>query len=249
MQIHFRDVENQWRWAWTEGLRARGQREIAVMFPQSAHNSHDLLIINLLEFIENYLISEATQILPGQTMRYGWTTLRFVRDKQNLSGQGTEILLIEEIEHPFALDEPSYVPGVAHTMALMQVQEEAMWRNRVGGEFICPHRSQFALICKRVIPRTISQQRPLMAHRAWEPDVRDSGWFIGCCDNGHDHDSAEELGRVHLIYLVKQFPALFPYVAMPVGTQLVFERSQAILWRPGEQEGQVDPEGLISSLP
>jgi hypothetical protein len=133
MQIHFRDAENQWRWAWTDGLRTGEQREIAVMFPQSEQDSHDLLMTNMLKFVENYLISESTQILPGQTMRYGWTMLRFVRDEQNVSGQGTEILLIEEMEHPFSLDETSSVPGVAHTMALMQVQQEAMRRNRVNG--------------------------------------------------------------------------------------------------------------------
>lgn len=249
MQIHFRDAENQWCWAWTERLRAWGQREIAVMFPRSGPDSHDLLITNVLKFVENYLISESTQILPGQTMRYGWTTLRFVRDEQNLSGQGTEILLIEEMEHPFSLDEISYVSGVAHTLALMQVQQEAMRRNRVNGDAIYPHRSQHALVCNRVTPRTVSLLRPLMAHRAWKPNVRDSGWFIGCCSNDHDHNRSEELGMIHLIHLVEQFPALFPYVAMPVGTQLVFEENRAIIWRPGEQGGQVDPGSLISSLP
>jgi hypothetical protein len=250
MQIHFRDVEEQWRWAWTDGLRAREQREIAVKFPGSEQEARDQSITELLKFIEHYLISESKQILPGQTMRYGWTMLRFVRDEHNLSGQGTEILLIEEMEHPFSLvDETAYVLGVAHTMVLKQVQQEAMRRNRVSGDAVYPHRSQFALICKRVKPTTIAQLRPLMAHRAWEPDVRDSGWFIGCCDKGHDHDNTDELGRVHLIHLVEHFLALFPYVAMPVGTQLLFEESRAIIWRPGEQEGQVDPGELIASLP
>ncbi|SRR5579884_2917593 len=249
MQIHFRDAENHWRWAWTEGLRTWGQEEIAVMFPQSDQDSHDLLITNLLKFIENYLISQATQILSGQTMRYGWTTLRFVRDEQNLSGEGTAILLIEEVEHPFSLEEASYIPGVAHTLTLMQLQQETTRRNHVNGDMIYPHRSQRALVCHRVTPNTITLLRPLMAHRAWQPTVRESGWFIGCCSNDHDHDCSDELGMMHLIHLVEPFPALFPYLAMPVGTQVVFETSQAILFRPGEQGGQVDPGGLLFSFP
>ncbi len=66
-------------------------------------------------------------------MHYGWTPLRFLHDEHNLSGVGTEVLLIEELEHPFSLDDITYVPGVAHTVVLQEVQEEAMRRNRVTG--------------------------------------------------------------------------------------------------------------------
>jgi hypothetical protein len=76
-----------------------------------------------------------------------------------------------------------------------------------------------------------------------------SGWFVGCCDQEHDHDNPHELATVHLLHLVQRFPGLFPYVAMPVGTALLFEENQAIIFRPGEQEGQVDPSRLLSSLP
>ncbi len=246
MQINFRATENQTHWAWTDGLQTLGQREIAVMVPWPEHDPRERLMINLLRFIENYLIGQAKRILPGQTMHYGWTTLRFVRDEHNLSGAGTEVLLIEELEHPFALDDTSYVPGVAHTMALMQLQEEAVRRNKITGDVIYPHRSHFALVCKRVTPESIHLLRPLRAHRAWQPEARNSGWFFGCCSEEHDHDNSEELATIHLIHLVEHFPGLFPYVAMPVDTMLVFEESQAILFRAGEQGGQVDPGASLN---
>ena len=88
-----------------------------------------------------------------------------------------------------------------------------------------------------------------MAHRAWKPATQDSGWFIGCCSSDHDHNNSKELAKLHLIHLVGEFPGLFPYIAMPVGTQLVFETSQVIVFHPGEQGGQVDPGNLLSSLP
>jgi hypothetical protein len=249
VQIHFRAAENQSRWAWTDGLQTLGQREIAVMVPWPEHDPRERLITDLLRFVENYLSDQSKRILPGQTIHYGWTTLRFVQDEHHLSGAGTEVLLIEELEHPFSLDDTSFVLGVAHTIALMQLQKEALRRNHIVGDVIYPHRSQFALVCKRVTPETVQLLRPLMAHRAWQPDTRDSGWFIGCCNNDHDHNNAEELAKLHLIHLVGEFPGLFPYIAMPVGTQLVFETSQVIVFHPGEQGGQVDPGNLLSSLP
>jgi hypothetical protein len=249
MQIHVRGAEGQGRWVWTEGLQTLGQQEMAVMVSWPEHDPRDLLLNHLLKFLENYLSSQPKRILPGQTLRYGWTMLRFVSDRQNLSGAGPDALLIEEMQAPFSREEPSYVPGVAYTLALMQLQHEALRRNRVTGDAIYPHYSQSAMVCRRVTPETVHSLRPLKADRAWEPDSRQSGWFIGCCDQGHDHDNPDELALVHLLHLVERFPGLFPYLAMPVGTILVFEEKRAIIFRPNEEEGQVDPGNLLSAMP
>lgn len=249
MQIRSRCAENQVRWVWTEGLQTLEQQEIAVTVPWSEHDSRDRLLTNLLRFIETYLTRQPKRILPGQTLSYGWNILRFVADEQNLSGVGSGMLLIEERQSVFSEEHPSYVPGVARTLALLHLQNETIRRNRVTGESIYPDASQRALICRRVTPETIHHLHPLKADRAWQPDGRESGWYIGCCDEDHDHDNPDELARIHLFHLAESFPALFPYLAMPVGTMLIFEEHQAIVFRPNEEEGQVDPERLLTSLP
>lgn len=249
MQIRSRYAENQIRWVWTEGLRTLGQQEIAVSVPWGVHDPRDLLLNHLLHFIKEYLKSQSERILPGQTLRYGWMLLHFVSDDQNGSGLDTDTLFIEELATPFYQGVLSYVSGVTHTLALLQLQQEVMQRNHITGEVIYPHGSQHAIVCTRVTRETIPHLRPLKADRSWEPDVRGSGWFIGCCDQEHDHDNPDELVLAHLFHLVEQFPALFPYLAMPVGTMLIFEESQAIIFHPGAQNGQVDPGPLLSSLP
>jgi hypothetical protein len=140
------------------------------------------------------------------------------------------------------------VPGVARTLALLQLQHEAMRRNRVTGDAMYPSASQLAIICTRVTPEAVQHLRPLMAHRAWQPTTRASGWFIGCCNHEHDHNHPDELTSIHLLHLVERFPGLFPYIAMPVGIQLLFEERQAIVFHPGEEHGQPDPESLLSFL-
>ncbi len=249
MQIHIRSTGSQERWVWTQGLQTLGQQEIAVMAPWPEGDPRDRLLAHLLRFLEQYLSSQPKRILPGQILRYGWTLLRFVADEQNRSGAGTDALLIEEMQDPFAQGAPSYISGVARILALLQVQHEAMRRNTITGDAIYPHRSQRAMVCTRVTPETVQRLRPLRADRAWRPDVQDSGWFLGCCDREHDHDDPDELGMIHLFHLVERFPGLFPYLAMPVGTMLLFEESRAIVFRPGEDEGQIDPASLFTSLP
>lgn len=248
MQLHFGNAEDRERWAWTEGLHTLGQQEIAVIVPWPEHDQREKLVIDLLRFLGNYLSSQPERILPGQTLRYGWTTLRFVEDEQNRSGAGKDVLLVEEMQRPFFSEKQSYLPGVAQTLTLLQLQHEAIQRNRITGDVIYPHGSQRAMVCTRVTPKTVQRLRPLRADRAWQPDVRDSGWFIGCCDEDHDHDNANELATMHLFHLVDQFPGLFPYLGMPVGTMMVFEESQAIIFPPDEQEGRDDPGKLLSSL-
>jgi len=249
MQIRSRCAENQTRWVWTEGLQTLGQQEIAVSVPWPEHDPRDMLLTHFLQFLERYLNNQSKRILSGQTLRYGWTLLRFVRDDQNLSGTAPDALLVEEMQSPLSQENPPYMPGVAHTLALLQLQHEVLRRNGITGEAVYPHCSQYALVCTRVTPETLPFLRPLKIDRAWQPNVRESGWFIGCCDREHDHNNPDELAPIHLFHLVEQFPGLFPYLAMPVGTMLIFEESQAIIFRPGEQEGQVDPGSLLSSLP
>src|SRR5579859_7233627 len=246
MQIRFHHATNQVRWAYTDGLRTLGQQEIAVLAPWHEHDPRNRPLTSLLRFLEGYLTSQPKRILPGQTLHYRWTTLRFVDDEQQVSGAGPDVLLIEELQAPFSQQNSSYVPGVARTMALTHLQNEVMRRNTVTGEAAHPHRTHMAFVCARVTPETVHRLRPLMAHRAWEPQGHESGWFLGCCDRTHNHDHPDELARIHLLHLVERFPGLFPYLAMPVGYQLLFEKKQAIIFHPGERHGQVDPESLLS---
>jgi hypothetical protein len=249
MQIHFRDAENQERWVWTEGLQALGQQEMAVQISWSENDLRDKLVIQLFRFLENYISNQPKRILPAQTFRYGWSMLRFVSDAHNFSGAGPEALLIEENQLPFSQVDPLFISGVTHTIDLMQLQHEAMHRAHITGDANYPSPFTYAIVCRRIDRDTIQHLRPLMVHRSWEPDSRRSGWFIGCCDKKHDHGNPEELGKVHLLHLVEQFPALFPYLAMPIGYLLMFGQNQAIIFHPGEQQGRPDPVPLLSLLP
>lgn len=249
MPIYFSTGTTTPRWAWTEGLYQFGQQEIAVRLLWAEHDPRDLEIRFLLHFLGGYIAEQPKQILGGQTMRYGLTMLRFVADERNESGQGTDRLLVEELCEPFHLHESVYVPGASRAIAFLALQRAAIQRNGLASDLAYPDRSQFAIVCSRVTPETIGTLRPLMAHRAWQPDVQDSGWFIGCREDNHDHDDPDHLGKVHLLHLVAGFPGLLPYLAMPVGTLLGFEQEQAIIFRPEEEYGQVDTVPLLQELP
>src|SRR5260370_38923920 len=122
MQIHFRSAENQVRWAWTDGLRTLGQQEITVMVPWPEYDPRDLRITHLLRFLEDYLSSQPKRSLPGQTLPYGWTILRFVADERILRGEGPGVFPIEENQRPFLHNDSSYEPAERQTVALLGLQ-------------------------------------------------------------------------------------------------------------------------------
>lgn len=240
MQIRMSTGDALPRRAWTEGLEALGQQELGVTLPWPQGDARDEQVMRLLRFIEGYVSSQPRRIMAGQTMKYGWSTLRFVADEQE------NRLLIEELSNPHTSGESAYVPGASRAVAL---QEEVLRRLRITGESGHPHRSNTAIVCNRVTPETVGSLRPLQVQRLERPDGRYSGWFVGCVGGGHDHDDADQLEQVHLVHLVARLPGLFPYLALPVGAALLFEAEQVVVFRPGEQEGHSDVAPLLRELP
>jgi hypothetical protein len=246
MHIHFSPHSTFPRWAWTEGLSVQGQQEITVPLTWQVDDIRDQQITRLLKMIEDYISSQPKRITAGQTMHYGWTTLRFAPASHS---ENRALLQIEEIQHPFSHDTPQYVAGAVQAIHLQALQDAAMQRNRVTGVAITPHSSHLAIVCRSITPETIQTCRPLHIERNNAPEKRYSGWFIGCMGQEHNHDDPDELVMIHLQHLVEYCPALFPYLSSPVGTALMLEETQVIFFGPDQQEGHPDPVSPLVALP
>jgi hypothetical protein len=249
MHIYFSSLDTFPRWARTQGLSAQeGQQEITIPLTWFANDPRDQQITRLLKVVKDYVSSQPKRITAGQTMYYGWTTLRFVPASDDES-RARAMLQIEEIQHPFSHEDPQYIPGVGQAIRLQELQETAMQRNRVTGVSTTPHRSHMAIACCHVTPETIQALRPLHMERNNMPEKHYSGWFIGCMGQGHNHDHPDELRLLHLLHLVANCPALFPYLSSPVGTALMLKETQVIFFGPDEQEGHVDPVAPLTAFP
>jgi hypothetical protein len=229
------------RKAWTEGLSALGQAEIVVPLQWSEDSERDRLIMRLLEFIGAYVARQPRRILAGQTLTYGWTTLRFdAADVQPRAG-AIERLVMHELCDPFGVDAAQYCAGAARAIGLVRVQGDALRRNGITGEAEHPHRMHLAIACTRAMRRNGSLAEPLVLERDEPTEAHDSGWVVRCADPAHNHDDPNELHRVHLLHVVSAFPVVFGYLAMPAGTAVTVSEQEAIVFPPREDEGVVDP--------
>ncbi len=233
MQIRYETRADGVRGALTSGLAAMGQAEFVLpMTPGMA----DEAAVRVLRYIADYVAASGQHILPGETMRYGWSTLRF----SPATADGG-LLLIEELADPFAATADSFIPGTAHAVAILQEQDNAVARHGIPRVAHHPHRSELAVICRRLAP---SQPHKVMVFDRLKAKASDdSGWFVGCGNPAHDHNDLHELARIHLIYLAELDPKVVYYLAMPEDTRVVFDRGKVIVFAPGQQDGRLD-EGM-----
>lgn len=243
MNVHFTPGEGGVRWAWTEGLTALGQAEIAVPLTWPEDQVRDHQIVRLLEFVKHYVTKQPKRILPNQTLTYGWTTLRFAQQKIPSLPGGADWLVVSELGEPFGSDPGAFIAGAEQAIGLLQAQEDALRRNRITGHAEHPHRFHRAVVCTEVMRRDGSLTEPLVLLRSREPDnsTHDSGWYVGCNRPDHNHDDPDELEFIHLLHVVQIFPTTLAYLAMPVQTMVVISDAEIVFFPPGSDAGVLDP--------
>jgi len=245
MHVHFSDPATSPRWAWTGGLAALGQQEFAVPLAWPEPDERDVIVERMLHFIGHYVMQQPRRIIAGETFTYGWTMLRMrVGDAGT---PGANRLVIQEWTTPLRGGAHEYADGIARAVRLRQAQDDVMRRNRLTGGGDYPHCTAYAIICKKLSPLA-PWPVEIFAHRLPHDQAGDSGWFIGCVDDDHDHDDPDQLGRVHLLHLVEHCPRLFPYLAAPDETQVAFEAEKTIVFPPDAQTGEEDDAPFFMGL-
>jgi hypothetical protein len=232
------------RWAYTQGLAGRGQAEIAVplRWPEGDPDSQtviprDRAVVKILDYIHAYIAEQPKRITAGQTMTYGWGILRFRPREASDAGSPVDALIVQERTNPFSDEVPTFEDGVVRVLALEDAQNQALRRNKITGTSEHPHRWQMALVCTRVRSQGGTS---LFMERTEAKEAWDSGWCVGCVGQQHNHDNPDDLHTVHLTHLVANYPRMFPYLAMPVGTSVVLDPDKTIMFRPGEDTGYED---------
>jgi hypothetical protein len=240
MRVCFTSNTGEPRWAWTEGMRESEpqQAELGVPVPWLPEERRDAQIESLFTFLHRYVARHGKPIRADQTLRYGWTLLRVEAGAPELVA-GEELLRLQELADPFARDATDFIDGVTSAVALLDIQTDAIVRNRITGTAEHPHRDDSILVCSRVDPAggtPLSLTRQSLTNRR----VHDSGWFAGCQARSHDHDDPEQLHSVHLAHLVARYPGMFPYLGMPIGTRVALDGDRLIVFPPEQRRGHED---------
>lgn len=216
------------------GLESVGQRELGAYVAAGHPHDTDHQVMDVLQFIANYVIDSEARIHAGETFAYGWTMLRFNDSRAN-------ILEIEEDTEPFSSDHPSHWgPGVQRAIALRLAGDAVMRRNRLTGQAEHPNRGHLAIACVHITDgyagRVVAERGEI--NRSTSP--WGSGWQMNC---GAVEHAADQWHQHHLTHLVNPRPFVMPYLCMPEGSMVVFEEEGgAIVWGAGWESGARDPD-------
>ncbi|MDP2273411.1 MAG: hypothetical protein Q8N23_02450 [Archangium sp.] len=176
----------------------------------------------LIGYFEN-AVATGTRFKPGQTVQLGWATLRLTQ-----RDDGTLGVLEPDLKH-----ELKWIESVDQSLLETWRQKEVLASLGLLEKADYPRQALQAVVCSR------TWDAPAFMMGRTEPSApTDSGWFVGCMDDAHDHQSPEALSVVPLIEIAVKVPPLTQFFAMPQGTDVVVSgpgRIRARIFVEGEE--------------
>ncbi|HEY0913286.1 MAG TPA: hypothetical protein VGE22_00325 [Solimonas sp.] len=167
----------------------------------------------LVQVLESW-VANGRRMAAGETVQIGWSFLQ-------LKKQGKALGFLEP---EFGSMPIKWVPGVTATLRQLRQQKDTVASVLPAEAMDIPSLRQGCIVCTR-LP---AAQGFLMSRAA--PEENDSGWFIGCLDENHDHQDMNSLELMSLYQaVVERAPRALPYLALPAGCGVRMQRSEPLI--------------------
>ncbi|MFI5456913.1 MAG: hypothetical protein ACHRXM_15820 [Isosphaerales bacterium] len=184
----------------------------------------DIYIRETVETVER-MVADGSVFRPGETFQIGWMLTR-------VQEQGPTHLTLEE---PDMRSLPiRWIPGVTHTLRQKMVQVFMLDSVSLRHEMQIPSIRQSLITCTRFAASDFFMTR------SEGTNERDSGWFVGCLDEVHDHNDPGNLCCVSLYEAYLGQKGIQGFVTFPVGATVVVDRKNGVtILNQGEPLGIV----------
>jgi hypothetical protein len=186
----------------------------------------------LLRYFEKSAASGSV-FKAGQTVQFGFMLLEL-----RAHADGT-LRVYEPDLKSFPL---AYVDSVSRTLLISAKQKYVCESFSPPEEMILPRLQDSVILCNRM-----ERQLAYFFSRS-EPGDSDSGWFLGCMDESHDHSDAGQLRKCSLYEAAVKFPDLIQFSALPPERSVLFEEGAAIKVLTPESELKIDPGSFLDQF-
>lgn len=177
----------------------------------------------LLRYFEES-VAAGTLFKAGQTVQLGWATLRLLQRTDGTLG----------VLEPDLRDGLKWVEGVDQSLFETWKQKEVLASLGLVEQAQFPRPALQAVVCTRAFEDATTMLGRTEAHAQ-----TDSGWFIGCLDDAHDHHREDALTVMPLVEVATRAPELIQFFALPAGSDLVITPDSVRVFIDGEAR---DPE-------
>lgn len=207
----------------TSGCTQFGHSEFRLQIDESAVIDVDRRFA--LKWLESQ-VANGVRFSHGQTVQLGWSLLQ-VRANADQT--------LSLLEPEFASRPISWVDSITSSLRHLRLHKDTCESFFDPEQLSCPGLQHSGIVCARY-----EDAADFMMTRS-EVDGRDSGWFMGCQDDDHDHNDVSELESISLYEAVLRNPEVLPYLALPSGVFVasiggvpaVFFAEQRVSPRPG----------------
>jgi hypothetical protein len=162
----------------------------------------------LISWLEN-LVALGKVLRAGDMLQIGWSLAKI-----EYAGRGK--LTLWELDYEAM--PVNYVHSLSKTLISLRKQRAVAESFGMGQKTKFPSMWHSALQCKN-----FATAADCMITRAKPAGKNDSGWFMGCLDEQHNHDNPANLERGYLYALARQKPAVIEYLALPEGVLIVLD--------------------------
>jgi hypothetical protein len=204
----------------TTACAAHGHPEFTLVF------SRDVPVPGLEKMLLGYFessVAQGTSFKAGQTVQLGWATLR-LKERED----GTLGVLEPDVLHQF-----KWVEAVDQSLLETWRQKEVLDSLGLAAQANYPRQALQAVVCSQA-----TTHHEFILGRTEPTGPTDSGWFVGCTDEAHDHQSADALTAMPLIEIAASLPPLAQFFALPVGADVLISgpgRIRAKVFLDGEE--------------
>jgi len=211
----------------TQKCRQFGHPEISVECSDASAHSQNLR--SFLEWIESE-VERGRRFLPEQTVQFGWSVLEI---RQRADG------MLGLFEPDFKSMPVKFVDSVSNTLLHFFVQKSVAESLGLDQELAIPSLRDSAIACTELS----SGDGFIMSRVAQK--TGDSGWFFGCDNPAHDHQSRDSLRRVSVYEaVIRHEERILPFLGLPAETFVGFSGAVPFFSR-GETELVVRPGSYL----
>ncbi len=190
----------------TSDLSSYGHKEFQLHYANALRPD-----VEIIADIIRTTVSTGGSLKPGDTIQIGCSLCRVIDRGEHLG-----------LEEPSFLSDPiQWVDSVDSTARHLRLQMAAAESCNLGSDLNFPSITNTAFVCS-----SIDQTEGIFMDRVHPLSNQDSGWFVACSDQNHNHDSNENLKQESLYALTLRKPAVIPFLGFPIGTTAMIRRDQ-----------------------
>lgn len=187
----------------TTRCAAKGHPEFTVVFAREVPVPD--LERTLISHFETAVVA-GTVFKNGESVQFGWSTLRLFNRPD-----GTLGVLEPDLRH-----ELKWVESVDQSAMETWRQKEVLASVDLLERIDFPRQAFQAVVCSKALGSS-----SFVLGRTEPSAPTDSGWFVGCTDEDHDHQAADALNVVPLIEIAVHVPSLTQFFALPQGIDVL----------------------------